>query len=72
MTDIERCINYLRFGESGNYIETEDGSIRVTRIDKAINTLPDCYITENGRTRVSTYFYADTVEVLKRMIVLDK
>ena len=66
MTELERCINYLRFGNAGDYVETS--KCKVTRKDKFKNTLPTCYITENGKTREADAFYGDTVEDLKRMI----
>lgn len=68
MTELERAINHLRFGEYGDYVESLDGTIRVTRLDRFVNTLPWCLITENGQTREATEFYGDTVHVLARII----
>jgi len=64
-------MNFLRYGSEGDYVESSDGRIRVTRKDRFINTLPTCYITESGHTRESSAFYGDVVEVLRRIIEID-
>lgn len=71
MTMLKQCENYLRFGEQGDYVETFDGKMRVTRKDGFVNTLPTCYITENGVTRTSESFYGDVVKFLEKMIAYE-
>ena len=66
MTLLERCENHLRFGEFGHYVESNDGSIRITRAERFVDTLPSCYITENG---VSRYVdYSEAREILRKMV----
>lgn len=68
MAELERAINHLRYGSYGDYVESIDGTIRVTRLDRFKNTIPWCLITENGNSREASEFWGDTVKVLKRII----
>lgn len=68
---LKKCENYLRYGQQGDYIETDDGKMKVERKDGFINTLPTCYITEDGITRESESF-SEVVEFLKKMIEYER
>ena len=65
MTELERCINYLRFGQAGDFVASDDGKTMVIRKDRFFNTLPNCYVKSNGEAR--TVSFKEAVEILKQM-----
>lgn len=66
MTELERCINYLRHGQKGDYVATEDGKTLVIRKDVFGNTLPNCYIKEKNVAKEVDF--ATAVTAIKKLI----
>ena len=67
MTDLQKAINFLRFGEYGDYVESDDGAIRITRLSHNCNTVPNCYIIQNGDVWETNAFFSEVVPILVQM-----
>lgn len=67
MTELQRAINYLRFGEYGDYVESEDGSVRITRLSNHLDTLPTCHIRRNKEYWETNAFYGEVVLILEEI-----
>lgn len=59
MTDKERAINHIRFGEAFSKVTNDENNRTIIRKSENIDTLPDCYLWEGNKfIGVDTYHNA--------------